>query len=136
MDGSKKSIRQFFTGLFSHAKYVPVHGEQDIRTINKLFKDGKANCVDYSIAISSVLLNLGIPHGFVIAGDSPQAANHVYILAYPNGERVVLDCVLEQHIDGYENTERPPQIMGAFNQEVEAPFKKYYPQIKLKNNAS
>lgn len=131
MDGSKTSLRKFFNGLFSHAEYVPVYKDQDIRTINKLWKDKKANCVDYSITISSVLSLLRVPHGFVVCGNSPNDVSHVYIVAYPNGERVVMDCVLEQEEGGYDNRQRPSHITGAFDKEVEAPFKEYFPQIKI-----
>lgn len=134
MDGSKKSLFQFFNGLFDRAKYVPVHEEQDIRTINKLWKDEKANCVDYSIAISSVLSLLRVPHGFVVCGESANNVSHVYIVAYPSGERVVMDCVLEQHEEGYANQNRPDELTGLFNQEVEAPFKKYFSQINIQDN--
>lgn len=52
------------------------------------------DCDDYSMYAAALLLNLGVPVSFVtLAADAanPTRYSHVYLAAYPDGERVALD---------------------------------------------
>lgn len=52
------------------------------------------DCDDFSMYTACLLTNLGIPCSFVtIAADQsdPSRFSHVYVAAYPNGERVAMD---------------------------------------------
>lgn len=52
------------------------------------------DCDDYSMYAAALLMNLGVPVSFVtLAADSinPERYSHVYLAAYPGGERVALD---------------------------------------------
>ena len=53
------------------------------------------DCDDFSMYAASLLTALDIPCNFVtVAGDesNPNIFTHVYVAAYPNGERVVVDA--------------------------------------------
>jgi hypothetical protein len=55
----------------------------------------QGDCDDFSMYAAALLIALGIPCAFVtLAGDPtfPQNFTHVYVAAYPNGERVVIDA--------------------------------------------
>ena len=53
------------------------------------------DCDDYAMYAAALLLALGIPAAYVtVAGDkrNPGRFTHVYVAAYPDGERVVVDA--------------------------------------------
>jgi Transglutaminase-like superfamily len=107
-------VRAAFDFAYNAAVYVPDPLDfQDIRYPQRTLKDGIGNCVDYSVLISSILRNVGIPHRFRVAAyHEPGNWEHIYIVA---GGRV-LDCVLGQKQDGTETFENRP-IFGAFGKE-------------------
>lgn len=66
------------------------------------------DCDDYSMYAAALLLNLGVPVSFVtLAADdaNPTRYSHVYLAAYPGGERIALDVSHGQY-PGWEAPNR------------------------------
>ena len=77
-------VRAAFDFAYNAAVYVPDPIDfQDIRYPQRTIRDGIGNCVDYSVLISSILRNVGIPHRFRVA-------------AYHHGFRSISDLRLDK----------------------------------------
>jgi len=65
---------------------------QTIRSFDRLLKDRKGNCVDFTAVISSFLIALGIPHLYrMVSFDEPEDMNHIFIVAFIDGDKYILD---------------------------------------------
>ena len=111
--GTTDDLEKIFNDIFYSTYFVKdPPGVQQIRTGERLLKEGKGNCVDYSVIISTFLLNLGIPHKLrMISTDknNPNAYSHIYVVT---DSGIILDVVLGQDQNGNEykksKTERTP----------------------------
>lgn len=122
--GSGRYLR-LFRYAYQNATYEPDPKQyQRIRTPRRMLKDTIANCVDYSVFISSVLRIWGVPHYFILAGNKPNMYSHVYV-KIKNGP--VLDCVIGQNPIGLEKVVRKNKN-GYFNRLVKF---KYVTKIKV-----
>jgi len=73
-------------------------GVQYVRKPANVVRDGECDCKSYALFLSSVLTNLQIPHLFRFVAWHPGAeVSHVYIVAFPDGKRTVLDCNLKKY---------------------------------------
>lgn len=97
VDQTLKNIFSFFHDHYQYAE-DSVYREE-IRTPRRAWADRKAgvDCDCFSVSISSLLTNLGIPHSFrkTKYGGKPNF-QHVYVVAHPRpGKDVVLDPVVQ-----------------------------------------
>jgi hypothetical protein len=70
---------KFCTFLYENAPFVPHTRGQQIRTLNAILSDRRANCVEYTTAIGAFCLSAGLPCEFVAASfSSPGAFTHIF----------------------------------------------------------
>lgn len=104
MDSNNNLLQRLANRAYNAAYFYPdKHGIQDLRTPQALVRDGKANCVDYSIFIASIANAAGLPVVLRIA-QLPGQDNfgHVYPIVYG----VPMDVVIGQREDGTEYLHR------------------------------
>jgi hypothetical protein len=68
---------------------------RDLSQLCLLQNNGIGDCDDYSMYAACLLIALGVSCSFATVAASssdPSAYSHVYVVAYPNGQRVPLDC--------------------------------------------
>ena len=78
----------------SHAQGLPVV-EVLIRPIDVINGVTMGDCDDFSMLLSALLAAAGVPVSFVTAAaddGQPGVYSHVYVAAYPQGQRVALDA--------------------------------------------
>lgn len=101
----QETSRNLWNFLYHHVQYTTDHPlREQLRTPLRTWRDRAkgVDCDCYSIFISSVLTNLGIPHQFRIAAYGGSDFQHVYVVV-PNGKNyITIDPVLNQF-----NTEQP-----------------------------
>lgn len=114
-----ESIKKIFDAGFKIATFYPdPQGQQYIRTLNRFLKDQRANCVDYTVFISSFLRAIKVPHIIrMVSFDpkNPKGYQHIYPLKL-NG--LVLDLVNGQDQSGGESLKKPEERQSFFNKEV------------------
>lgn len=73
-------------------------GKEQIRSPRCTWWGRRGDCDDFSVFVSSILCNLGIPHLFRIAMYTEENGyQHIYPVAIaPNGREIVIDCVLNK----------------------------------------
>ena len=57
--------------------------KQQIRYGTKLLRDGRGNCVDFSVLLSQFLTNLQVPHSFIMVAtdkNNPTNYNHIFVV--------------------------------------------------------
>ena len=94
--------------------------KQTVRSGIRSLTDKKANCVDYSVLLSSFLLNLNEPHFFrMVSTDEnrPNDYNHIYVIL---GDGTPLDLVIGQDQNGKEILKRAKERTNFFG--IEVPF--------------
>ena len=119
-------IKGVFDFAYNSAVYYPDPDERQIlQPVHVTLRDGKANCVDYSILQSALLRILGIKHYYkMVSFDNAPDYDHIYIVA--NGK--VLDPVIGQRQDGSQKKlNRTPH----YNEEVGYVHKKNIPVASL-----
>lgn len=100
------SLEDVFNAAINAASYErDPEGKQLIRTPDRTIKEGVANCVDYTVLISSILLAKGMPHYIRVSKYRNGAYSHVYVKV--------------------NNTTIDP-VSGTFNKEVPYLAKKDY----------
>lgn len=90
--------------IYDHYAYEKdERGKEQIKSPRRLHHDKKGDCDCYSTFISTVLVNLEIPHAFRLAKyparDLLSTPNfqHVYVIAWDeHGRPIVIDCVTDQ----------------------------------------
>lgn len=93
------TLADVFNKVLSRVKYKPdTATRQTVRTLDRAFRDGVGNCVDYTAALSAILKAKGISHSYRLAGYGLNGYDHIYIMS--NGK--ALDPVTGQF-----NTEAP-----------------------------
>lgn len=88
-----ETARNLWNFLYSHVQYTKDNPlREQLRTPLRTWKDRKAgvDCDCYSIFISSVLTNLGIPHAMRIAAYNGGEYQHVYVVV-PTGQQSTVD---------------------------------------------
>lgn len=113
------SMRKIAKAAFNIAKFQPDPADnQYIRTITRMLKDRRANCVDYTTFISAFLRALKVPHIIRMASfdpNNPRAYSHIYPLTQ-NG--LILDVVPGQDQNGLEFKKGAKDRTFIFNTEV------------------
>lgn len=102
----RRTCEAVWTFLVDHVNYKPDHPQiEQLRTPARTWADRAegVDCDCYSIFISTVLLNLGVPHAFRVA-DYGKGWQHVYVVVPTAWKPIVIDPVL----DGF-NVEHPPK---------------------------
>lgn len=113
LDATLSAIWHF---VYEHIQYrLDDPGEEQVRRPIRTWQDRQrgVDCEDYSVFISSILLNLGIPHKLRIAAYA-HGWQHIYIVVPKPGiplsrelenrrDYYVLDCVKDEY-----NLEHPP----------------------------
>ena len=125
-------LKDVFDKVYDLAYYMPdINGKQQIKTVSRILNDNQANCVNYSILIGSILLNLKIDFYFKIVGFNTEF-EHIYIIAINpvTKEKQVLDCVLGQNQQGKASFINRP-LNGQFNKECKYKFDKLYKLASL-----
>jgi len=79
-------------------------GKEQLRRPQRTLHDRTGDCDDMSILISSILMNLNLPHELIIAAYKKESQwQHIYPVAYASdGTRYVIDCVPEIPHFNYE----------------------------------
>ena len=77
---------------------------QQIRYGTKAIRDGIGNCVDYSVLLSQFLINLRIPHSFImVATNEKQPDNYNHIFVVLDDYNLPIDLVIGQDQTGKGN---------------------------------
>ena len=79
-------------------------GKEQLRRPQRTLHDKTGDCDDFSILISSILMNLGIKHELLVTAYKKESQwQHIYPVAYDTqGNRFVIDCVPEIPYFNYE----------------------------------
>jgi len=119
-----EALNKIFHYCFEKVKYLKdPKNKQYIRSGIRSLKEGRGNCVDYCILLSSFLLNLNIPHKFRMistTANSPNNYGHIYIKA----GSIPMDLVIGQDQQGKEIFKRDNERTPFFNKEI--PYVKKY----------
>jgi len=96
LKASGNVLKTVFDFAYNSIVYKPDPDNiQNIKLGPRILRNGAGNCVDYTVLISSVLLNLGISHKLRVV-DFGEGFEHIYVVV----GNIVLDCVLGQPQDG------------------------------------
>lgn len=68
-------------------------GYERVKSPGALYTSRTGDCKSFSIAEGALLRSLGIPYKYRFAAYEPGDFTHVYVVAMPNGEEVILDAV-------------------------------------------
>lgn len=112
----EQTARNVWNFLYTHVQYTKDNpAREQLRTPARTWRDRKqgVDCDCYSIFISSVLTNLGVPHFFRIAGYNGGDYQHVYVVVPNSGREIIIDPVLDSF-----NTEHPYTSKKDFNMKV------------------
>lgn len=103
-----EDIWTFVHTKISYKKDAP--GDERIKLPSVTWKDRYADCKSMSLFIGSILKNKGIPYAYRFTKyDNDRDYTHIYVIAYPGGNEIILDAVHD-----------------TFNEEVEYTAKKDY----------
>lgn len=114
LTGSRKDIKRFFCAVYKLLPFSPDPAEtQYIRTVNRQLKDRRANCVDYTLLLSSFLRAVKVPHSIRMVRTNPDGGgfNHIYVVLL---DGTPIDPVIGQAQDGSEplKPKRKPPVFG------------------------
>jgi hypothetical protein len=117
---------------FDSAVFVPSpDNKQQLRTVENILREQKANCTGYVTLIGAILENLKIPYTLRLVDVNGRGFEHIYI--YSSG--YVLDAILGQKQNGTETFQNRIQ-KPYFNYEVKYKTKIDYPMITTINGIS
>lgn len=111
-----ETARNLYNFLYQHVQYTKDNPlREQLRTPLRTWADRKrgVDCDCYSIFISSVLTNLGIPHYFRVAGYNGGDYQHVYVVVPDGNSKIIIDPVVDQF-----NSEHPYTSKKDFNMHV------------------
>lgn len=104
----KDTLRNIWNFVYQHIQYrLDDDGTEQLRTPARTWADRQrgVDCDDYSIFISTILLNLGIPHSLRLAEyKSKGFFQHIYLIVPYNGQNIIIDCVKDAFDDEEEYT--------------------------------
>ncbi len=93
------TCRNIWRFVYEHINYrKDKEGYEQIRSPSRSWKDRRegVDCDCYSVFISSILTNLGVPHVLRITKYAHDYFQHIYPIV-PNGSRmIILDCVTDR----------------------------------------
>lgn len=103
----EQTARNIWGWMRANTQYkLDEQGKEQLRTPQRSLKDRNIgiDCDDYSILISSILMNLGIAHEFRVAAYKEKGRfQHIYPVAFDEeGNDYVIDCVPEIPQFNYE----------------------------------
>lgn len=126
---SDSPSRCAFNLVYSLVLYEPDPDDRQIlKAVHCTLDSGKGNCVDYSILLGAILLNLNIPYVFkVVSFSTPNAYDHIYIVLKDGS---VLDPVLGQRQDGTDTRSNRP-INGEYGNECSFKYSKKFEMPSL-----
>jgi len=110
------TARNLWDFLYNHVQYTKDNPlREQLRTPARTWQDRArgVDCDCYSIFISSVLTNLGIPHFFRIAAYNGGDFQHVYVVVPDSGKQIIIDPVVDRF-----NSEHPYSDKKDFNMKV------------------
>lgn len=113
--GANDPIRAVFDFAYSSAVHRNDESIQFIKTPLRTIDSGQANCVSYSVLISSLLSAMQIPHYFRAVDISGDGFKHIYIKTKSD---ITLDCTSGQAQDDTD-TQFNRSPTGNFNKEVQ-----------------
>lgn len=102
------TVRSDWEFIFKHIQYVPdPSNDEQVRSPRRLIYEGKGDCDCFTVTLSSLLLNQGIPHKLrVSANKVADEWGHIYIVVPKDGnvnkelanrtDYIVLDPVVHQ----------------------------------------
>ncbi len=108
----KNNVPPTLSGVRTVAKYIFDNvtfkkdnpNRQQIRYGTKAIRDGIGNCVDYSVLLSQFLINLRIPHSFImVATNEKQPDNYNHIFVVLDDYNLPIDLVIGQDQTGNGN---------------------------------
>lgn len=84
--------------LYTRIPYVKDdQGKEQIRSPRCTWWQRRADCDDFSVFVSSILCNLGIPHLFRIAKYTEKMGyQHIYVVVPNESNEIIIDCVLNR----------------------------------------
>lgn len=101
-------IKDTCQNIWNFVRTVPykedTEGIEELRTPARTLTGNRADCDDYTILISAILLNLHIPHIYkCTAYEEIGKFQHIYPVAFdPQGKEYVIDCVPQIPSFNYE----------------------------------
>jgi len=101
---------------------------QQLKTVNNIVRNNEANCTQYSIILSSILLVLGRPHMFRLVDQDNKGYGHVYVIC----EGYTLDAALG-HKQNNQDTFDNRKNNSTFDYEVSYLNKKDHPMLTIVN---
>lgn len=121
LDNSRDSIKRMFDAVYRLVRFYPDPEQtQYVRTVNRMLKDLRGNCVDYTVMLSAFLRAMNVPHviRMVRTEEDISGYNHIYVTLL---DGTPLDPVMNQDQDGTEmikmDGDRLPPLFG-----VTAPY--------------
>jgi len=108
----KNNVPPTLSGIQTVAKYIFDNvtfkkdnpNRQQIRYGTKAIRDGIGNCVDYSVLLSQFLINLRVPHSFImVATNEKQPDNYNHIFVVLDDYNLPIDLVIGQDQTGKGN---------------------------------
>ena len=114
-----KQLHGAFEDVFSKTRFIKDPDQvQQIRTPNRLIREGVGNCVDYATFLASMCMALRIPCTFKMVSFGPdQNFSHIYTVT-STSPRIYLDPVLGQDQNGQEATKPADSRKYYFNREA------------------
>lgn len=131
---SKMSLKDAFEWLYKNITFEPDFEKQTLKTPIAVFNDKKANCVNYSLVLASLLFHTNTPFYYVICGIN-EIGEHIYIIT-KNG--IKLDATIGQNYDFDNRLLKSKKQNSSYNQEHNnLNYKKYIeamPALEVKMN--
>lgn len=122
-DGTELGIlKKIFDFAYNSAAFQPdPKGENFVHSGSATIRRKFANCVDYSVLVSSLLTLLGLDHSFRIIEFTTREPDGTYFTRYHvyvvTASKIILDPVLGQDQEGENSIESRDQTSGQFNKE-------------------
>jgi len=99
----RETCRNIWNFAYNHIQYkLDAPYQEQLRTPARSWADRETgiDCDCFSIFVSSILSNLGIPHKFRITkyadSSNPDAWQHVYVVVPDKGTEIIIDCVISK----------------------------------------
>ncbi len=95
-------VETIFSWVQNHIRYVKdVHGVETVSTPDKTLEVMQGDCDDQSLLLACLLESIGHPTSFKIAGYNGDDFEHVYCVAFVQGEAIHMDATESEPI-GWE----------------------------------
>ncbi|MEM9259799.1 MAG: transglutaminase domain-containing protein, partial [Bacteroidota bacterium] len=105
---TKEGLRALFELVDRSFRYEEdPPGSQWVQTPSYLWNTRVGDCKSYTVFISSVLQNIGLPHLIRYAAYGTRQYRHVYPVALLDGEKIPLDVVWKKQEGGPFGQEKP-----------------------------